>query len=193
MGSKAPAREHIPPKTLDDYLALPYRLEIVRGEYGSYVVHYPDLPGCVTQVRQLDDAIPMAREILEGWLEIALEDGQDIPLPPPPVEYSGRILLRIPKSLHRHLAESAAEEGVSLNAHVSTLLAAQNAWQVANRRFDEACAERDTRRDRLERGDERAMEARSPVVADRAERASRAGPRGGGRAHRLPDGGDAVG
>ena len=36
-------------KTLNDYMALPYRLEIVEDqEEGGYVVSYPDLPGCVT-------------------------------------------------------------------------------------------------------------------------------------------------
>lgn len=126
------------PTTLEDYLALPYRLEIIPGEQGGIVVGYPDLPGCFTQVQRLDDAIPMAREILEGWLEIALEDGQDIPLPAAPGHHSGRVLLRIPKSLHRRLAETAAAEGVSLNAHIATLLAARNAWLLASRRDGEA-------------------------------------------------------
>ena len=31
--------------------------------------------------------------------------------------YNGRILLRIPRSLHKHLAESARIEGVSLNQY----------------------------------------------------------------------------
>ena len=36
-------------KTLNEYLALPYRMEIVEDrEEGGYVVSYPDLPGCLT-------------------------------------------------------------------------------------------------------------------------------------------------
>ena len=36
-------------KTLNDYMFLPYRLEIVEDqEEGGYVVSYPDLPGCIT-------------------------------------------------------------------------------------------------------------------------------------------------
>ena len=35
----------------------------------------------------------------------------------PVAEYSGKISLRIPKSLHKKLAEEAKEEGVSLNQY----------------------------------------------------------------------------
>lgn len=33
-------------------------------------------------------------------------------------EYSGRLVLRIPRSLHRQLKEQAASEGVSLNQYM---------------------------------------------------------------------------
>ena len=123
------------PQVLEDYAALPYRLEITQGEHGNVVVRYPDLPGCITQVERLDDAIAAAREILTGWLEIALEDGQAIPLPRQRDEYSGKFMLRIPKALHRALATAAVAEGVSLNAYVTTLLAAGETWQEAGREF----------------------------------------------------------
>lgn len=66
---------------MDQYLTLPYRMAITPGDQGGYIVNYPDLLGCITQVDDLDDAVPMGREILTGWLEIALEDGGEIPLP----------------------------------------------------------------------------------------------------------------
>lgn len=68
------------PRTLADYLALPYRMKIAPVDHGGYVVNYPDLLGRVTQVDALDDAIAMGREVLTGWLEIVLEDGDDIAL-----------------------------------------------------------------------------------------------------------------
>ena len=47
------------------------------------------------------------------------------PEPPPPErEYSGRFIVRLPKWLHKSLAESADREGVSLNQHVTALLSA---------------------------------------------------------------------
>lgn len=120
-----------PPRTLQDYLDMPYRLEIVPGSYGNFVVSYPDLPGCITQVKRLKDAAPAAQEILQGWLELALEDGQAIPLPRQPEEYSGKFVVRITKSLHRKLVEAAEEEGVSLNAYAAELLARGEAEQRA--------------------------------------------------------------
>lgn len=41
----------------------------------------------------------------------------------PPREYSGKVNLRMPKSLHRDLARKASEEGVSLNQLMITVLA----------------------------------------------------------------------
>lgn len=38
-------------------------------------------------------------------------------------EYSGKLMLRIPKELHRHLAEAARENGVSLNQYALYKLA----------------------------------------------------------------------
>ena len=36
-------------KTLNEYLRLPYRMEIVEDhDEGGFVVSYPDLPGCIT-------------------------------------------------------------------------------------------------------------------------------------------------
>jgi predicted HicB family RNase H-like nuclease len=49
------------------------------------------------------------------------------PVPPPTVDaaeaYSGKWVLRTPKSLHRGLAEQARQEGVSLNALAVAMLA----------------------------------------------------------------------
>ena len=36
-------------KTIEYYMGLPYRLEILPdSDEGGYVAHYPDLPGCIT-------------------------------------------------------------------------------------------------------------------------------------------------
>lgn len=135
IGGSAPTLDA--PQMLADYAALPYRLEITQGEHGAFVVRYPDLPGCITQVERLDDAITAAGEILTGWLEIALEDGQTIPLPRQQKDYSGKFVVRIPKSLHRDLATAADAESVSLNAYVATVLAAGVTRQQASRELTE--------------------------------------------------------
>lgn len=48
----------------------------------------------------------------------------DIPLPSSDNSYSGKLLVRMPKSLHRRLAETAEREGVSLNQYIVSLLSA---------------------------------------------------------------------
>jgi len=51
------------------------------------------------------------------------------PEPPPEREFSGRLLVRLPKWLHRSLIKSAEREGVSLNQHVAALLSAAEGHQ----------------------------------------------------------------
>ena len=54
-------------KTLNDYMALPYRLEIVEDqEEGGYVVSYPDLPGCITCGDTIEDAMNNAKDAKHG-------------------------------------------------------------------------------------------------------------------------------
>lgn len=66
-------------KTLNDYMALPYRLEIVEDqEEGGYVVSYPDLPGCITCGDTIEDAMNNAKDAKKAWIEAALEEGSEI-------------------------------------------------------------------------------------------------------------------
>lgn len=63
----------------------------------------------------------MIEDAKRGWIEVALEGGVEIPEPGQETdeEYSGRILVRTPKSLHRDLIERAKKEGVSLNQFIN--------------------------------------------------------------------------
>ena len=102
-------------KTLNEYLALPYRMEIVEDrEEGGYVVSYPDLP-------------ENARDAKRVWLEAALEEGVSIPMPDSLEDYSGQFKLRLPRSLHRALAEHSQREGISMNQYCVYLLAKNDA------------------------------------------------------------------
>jgi predicted RNase H-like HicB family nuclease len=120
-------------KPLEDYLALQYPFNMIADPDGGYVIVYPDLPGCVTQVETLDELAEMAEDVRTGWIETAYEDGQEIPLPSYPEEYSGKFNVRLPKSLHRELAEEADRDGVSLNQYVATLLARRDALSRVER------------------------------------------------------------
>ena len=58
-----------------------YPVVIHKDRGSDYGVTVPDLPGCFTAGRTLDEALAMAREAIELHLEGLIEDG--IPIPEP--------------------------------------------------------------------------------------------------------------
>lgn len=138
-------------KPLSHYLSLRYPFTAVAETEGGYFVKFPDLPGCMTQVERPEEIGPMADEIRELWLETAYDHGAEIPLPSEPAEYSGKFVLRVPRSLHRTLAESAERDGVSLNQYLATLLARGDAQARVEARLDALGRLVDSDQDRSER------------------------------------------
>ena len=66
-------------KTLNDYMAMSYRMEIVEDkDEGGFVVSYPDLPGCITCGETVESAVANALDAKKAWLEAALEEGVEI-------------------------------------------------------------------------------------------------------------------
>ncbi len=110
-------------KTLDEYMALPYRMEIVEDQdEGGYVVSSPELPGCITCGETIEAAAANALDAKRAWLEAAIEEGLEIQEPDSLENYSGQFKLRIPKSLHKALAEHSKMEGISMNQYCVYLL-----------------------------------------------------------------------
>lgn len=110
-------------KTINDYLSLPYKMEITPDlEEGGYVVSFPDLPGCITTGATIETAVANAQDAKKAWLEAAMEDNVEIQEPNHLDAYSGQFKLRIPKSLHRQLAEHSKREGISMNQYCVYLL-----------------------------------------------------------------------
>lgn len=115
-------------KTLNEYLKLPYRMEIVEDqEEGGFVVSYPDLPGCISCGETIADAVANAADAKRAWLEAALEEGIAIREPESLEQYSGQFKLRLPRSLHRSLAEHSQREGISMNQYCVYLLSRNDA------------------------------------------------------------------
>jgi antitoxin HicB len=121
-------------KTLDEYLELPYRIIIVhdRDDEGNegYVAEVQELPGAISQGATPEEAVSRVYDAMAGWISVALEDGREVPEPRDPDAYSGRFVLRLPRSLHAELARQAEQEGVSLNQYAATALAAASGWRV---------------------------------------------------------------
>ena len=62
-------------KTLNDYLAISYRMEIVEDkDEGGFVVSFPDLPGCISCGETVESAVANAMDAKKEWLAAALEE-----------------------------------------------------------------------------------------------------------------------
>ena len=110
-------------RTLEEYMKLPYPMELTPDPYeGGYVVSFPDLPGCLSTAKTVEEAVRNAEEAKREWFRAAIEDGYRIREPREREAYSGQFKLRIPKSLHRILVEQAREEGMSMNQYCVYLL-----------------------------------------------------------------------
>ena len=121
-------------RTIEEYMALSYRMEIIPDtEEGGYTVRFPELPGCLTCAQTLEDAVRNAEDCRRAWLTAAIEDDIAIPEPTRDEDYSGQFKLRIPKSLHKSLAEHSRAEGISMNQYCLYLLTKNDAtYHAAN-------------------------------------------------------------
>ena len=110
-------------KTLEYYMNLPYRLEIIPdSDEGGYVASYPELRGCLTCGDTIEAVVANAEDCKREWLAAAMEEKLEIPEPSDASDYSGQFKLRIPKSLHKSLAEHSKAEGISMNQYCLYLL-----------------------------------------------------------------------
>ena len=115
-------------KTIEEYMRMPYRMEIVEDKNeGGFVVSFPDLPGCITCGETIESAVENAEDAKRAWLEAALAEGIAVAEPDDIEKYSGQFKLRIPRSLHRLLAEHSKREGISMNQYCVYLLSRNDA------------------------------------------------------------------
>ena len=86
----------------------------------------PDLPGCSAFGSTQSEALTELADAIDAWLEAARAAGNPIPEPSAlalPPSASGKVLVRMPKSLHAQLLREADTERTSMNQLVVYLLA----------------------------------------------------------------------
>ncbi len=110
-------------KAAEYYASLPYTIELRNTPDEGWFARVKELPGCMSQGETAEDAIANIQEAMHLWLEVSLEQGDAIPEPRMEEAYSGKFVVRVPRSLHRDLAETAEREGVSLNQYINSALA----------------------------------------------------------------------
>ena len=107
-------------KNVEYYMNLPYNyiVQPITDESGSYFyARVLELDGCQSTGETFEEAYENLREAMEGWIETKLEGGVEVPLPVGYDDFSGKFVVRIPKSLHYRLTIEAEQEGVSLNQY----------------------------------------------------------------------------
>ena len=58
-----------------------YTVVIERADDGSYSVHVPDLPGCISCGDTQEQALEMIKEAIRGHIETLREHGDPVPEP----------------------------------------------------------------------------------------------------------------
>jgi len=108
---------------LDAIVAKPYAVEFVYGETPEegVVAQVAEWPGCMTSGTTREEALSHLKEAMRDWVEARVK--AELEIPPPMATYSGRVLLRIPRTVHRAAEQRAREEGTSLNTWLTTAIA----------------------------------------------------------------------
>jgi antitoxin HicB len=97
--------------------------KLSKEDGGGYLAEAFDLKGCMSDGETIEEAAYNLQDAIQGWIEATKELGLPIPPPSEDQNYSGKWVVRTPKSLHRKLSELSKQEGVSLNTLTVTLLA----------------------------------------------------------------------
>ena len=67
---------------------LTYRILLNEEPEGGFTVSVPALPGCITFGDDLNHALEMAKEAIEGYVELLKEQGEPVPDDSKTLEYS---------------------------------------------------------------------------------------------------------
>lgn len=112
-------------KDLNYYMGLAYEIsvkEIDKKDGGGVFLSIPLLGAAAVNAygETYEEARSILEEVKRDYFETWIAD--NVPIPEPKdvdlQEYSGRMLLRMPRSLHKAVAEVAEEEGQSINAYI---------------------------------------------------------------------------
>jgi len=69
-------------------MKLKYRILLRKEPEGGYTVIVPSLPGCVTYGDTIEEAIKMAKEAIELYIESLKAHGEEIPTEERTLEYT---------------------------------------------------------------------------------------------------------
>ncbi len=101
-----------------------YAVQLRADAESGWVAEVAELPGCVAAAPSPDEVVARIGDAITAWVEEARAQGRPVPAPwMTDEDYSGRFVLRVPRTLHRRLASEARREQLSLNAYCVYALA----------------------------------------------------------------------
>jgi antitoxin HicB len=108
-----------------EYLKKPYGRTVVPESDGTFRAEIIEFPGCIATGETASEALANLEGVAASWLEATLARGQRIPEPIENAGFSGKLVVRLPKTLHKKAAHMAAREGISLNQFIVSSVAEQ--------------------------------------------------------------------
>lgn len=96
-------------------LSKPYARRLIPDESGGFVASIQEFPGCIAEGDTADEALRSLEKAATAWLQSAMATGYPVRDPVSFHGYSGKIALRIPRGLHKQVAELAELEQCSIN------------------------------------------------------------------------------
>src|SRR5262249_45755652 len=108
-----------------DYLRMPYGRVVVPEADGTFRAEIIEFPGCIAVGDNAAEALATLEEVAVSWLEATLDRGQRVPEPIENSGFSGKLVVRLPRSLHKKAAYQAERDGVSLNNFIVSSIAQQ--------------------------------------------------------------------
>ncbi len=112
-------------KRPDEILRDPYSRVLIPEEDGTISAEILEFPGCFAQGQTANEAFDNLEKAAKVWIEASLAQGLNIPSPTLNQNYSGKIALRMPRSLHKRAAQMAARDATSLNQFLITAIASR--------------------------------------------------------------------
>jgi antitoxin HicB len=120
----ADAREQRPEDVYPIVLA-----RAANGDGPGWIATVEELPGCEAHGPTPESAAAGMGDAVERWVREARAAGRDVPPPGAAAAHSGKLLVRMPRSLHAELFRASEREGTSLNAYIVAALSASVAWR----------------------------------------------------------------
>jgi predicted HicB family RNase H-like nuclease len=117
--------------SLAEDTAASYRISLIRsgeGSDASWLAEVDGLPNCSRRGASPEEAVQRAWAAVEELASPARDQGAEAKSKPA-ARHSGKLLVRMPATLHDELARAAEAEGVSLNQLITGVLAGAVEWR----------------------------------------------------------------